>query len=308
MSSDGARDWGLRTGNEAPQVVIATLNWNRPADTLECLASAAAQDYPNKPLLVVDNASSDDSVEHIMAAFPTVLLVQNDRNAGFAGGCNLALRRALALGADYVFLVNNDTFFAPDCLSQLVAHAAADVGIVVPAIFYASSPALPWSLGGMRHPLTLEKTGDVPAALAPALAAGSAQRDYAVGCAMLFSRNAIEQVGMFDERFFMYYEDMDLSLRVRQAGLKILLVPTAHMWHKVATSSGGSGSPNERYWMARSSTLFFKKHVRGSRWLIIVPYRAASALRTTLRLWHEGRYAAVRAYWRGLWDGVWERG
>ncbi|MBC8163222.1 MAG: glycosyltransferase family 2 protein [Roseiflexaceae bacterium] len=293
--------------DDAPCVVIATLNWNRPDDTLACLASAAAQDYPNIRLLVVDNASSDDSVAQIASAFPHATLVQNSHNAGFAGGCNLALRHALALGAEYVFLVNNDTFFAPDMLRQLVAHRSPEIGVLVPAIFRADAPEQAWSIGGMRHPLTLEKTGDIPAALGPALAAGYAEREYVVGCALLFSRIVLLAVGGFDERFFMYYEDMDLSLRVRAAGFRIMLVPQARMWHKVATSSGGSDSPNERYWMARSSVLFFRKHVRGPRWLVVVPFRAASALRTSLRLLRAGRTPALRAYWRGLRDGLGER-
>jgi hypothetical protein len=79
------------------------------------------------------------------------------------------------------------------------------------------------------------------------------------------------------------------------------------MWHRVAVSSGGADSPSERYWMARSSVLFFRKHARGLRRLIVATYRAGSALKTTARLLGRGRGEATRAYWRGLWDG-WREG
>lgn len=286
----------------APLVAILTLNWNRPDDTLACLESAAAQSHPNTTLLVVDNDSADDSVARIGAAYPGATIVRSERNLGFAGGANLGLRHALDAGADFVFLVNNDTTFAPDVVALLLDRMRPDVGIATPAIYYAAAPDLPWSLGGARHWLTLEKTGDTLAALAgagPAL-----ERDYAVGCGMLLARAALEQVGLFDERFFMYYEDMDLSLRMRRAGFRILLVPAARMLHKVSVSSGGRDSPAERYWMARSSVLFFLKHVRGPRWLVVAPYRAGSACKTVLRLCLRGRGGAALAYLRGLRDGL----
>jgi GT2 family glycosyltransferase len=288
----------------APLVAIVTLNWNRPDDTLECLGCAAAQTYPHTAIVVVDNGSADDSVARIGAAFPSAVIVRNERNLGFAAGANRGIARALELGAEYVFLVNNDTTFAPDVVAQLLRLAAPDVGAVVPAIFYAAAPERPWSLGGRRHPLTLEKSGDTPAALAAARAAGSLDRDYVVGCGILLSRPMLQRVGMFDERFFMYYEDMDFSLRTRAAGYRIVLAPAARMWHKVAVSSGGSDSPNERYWMARGSVLFFRKHVRGLRWCIVIPYRAGSALKTLLRLLVRGRRASALAYLRGLRDGL----
>ena len=120
---------------------------------------------------------------------------------------------------------------------------------------------------------------------------------------MLLSRAMLEVVGLFDERFFMYYEDSDLCLRIQRAGFRLLLVPGARMWHKVATSSGGADSVAERYHMARSSVLFFRKYVGHWRWAIVAPYRLGSALKTSGRLLTRGRGVAARAYWRGLRDG-----
>jgi GT2 family glycosyltransferase len=131
------------------------------------------------------------------------------------------------------------------------------------------------------------------------------EREYLVGCALLLKRSLLEDIGLFDTGFHpIYYEDVDLCLRAREASYRLLLIPSAHMWHKVSASAGGSGSPRERYLMARNSIRFFRKHVRGWQWLAVVPYRIGSAVRTSLRLVRQGRHDSARAYWRGLWDGL----
>lgn len=287
-----------------PWVAIVTLNWNRPDDTLEFLASVTTQTYPHTTIIVVDNGSTDDSVVRINQTFPNVTMLCNLDNQGFAKGANRGIRYAMEAGADYVFLVNNDTILSPDTLEHLLAHVADDVAITTPIIYYASKPDKVWSLGGKCHSLTLEKTGDSAKTLARVEKATTLERDYVVGCAILLSRFMIEKIGLFDEQFFMYYEDMDLSLRIRRAGLRILLVPAAKMWHKVSASSGGSNSPAERYWMARSSVLFFRKHACGLQRVIIPGYRFASAVRTVTRLIRNKRYPSAQAYLRGLYDGL----
>jgi len=130
------------------------------------------------------------------------------------------------------------------------------------------------------------------------------ERSVLVGCGLLIRRDLLERVGLFDERFFMYYEDLDLCLRARRAGYRLLLVPSAKMWHKVAVSSGGRDSPGERYHMARSSVLFFRKHARSWQVPFIAPYRTASAVKTVTRLLLRRRPDSARAYLRGLRDGL----
>jgi GT2 family glycosyltransferase len=280
-------------------VYVITLNWNRCEDTLALLQSC--QGLAGAPrLLVVDNASTDGSVERITAAFPEVEQLVNEQNLGFAAGMNVGIRYALDRGAEYLFLVNNDTALASNALQELLtAMAATEAAMASPAIFYADAPQRPWSLGGWRRVRTLEiSQAPLPVTDDPF------EVDFITGCGMLVHRNCLEQVGLFDEQFFMYYEDADFCLRAQRAGQKMIVVPRARMWHKVATTIGGSDSPAERYYMALSSLLFFKKHVRGWRWLWVGPYRAASAIKTVARLVAGGRGAAARAYLRGLWEGV----
>lgn len=287
-----------------PLIYSVTLNWNRQEDTFACLASMTELNYPNKRLLLVDNGSVDGTPQAVAQRFPEVEIIINEKNLGFAAGCNVGLRYALGQGADHVLLLNNDALIDPSALDHLIAPVGPRVGMVAPKIYYAADPNRIWSVGGMRHPLTLEKTGDARGEIDNDQWDKVLERDYFVGCALLLSRQLLTEVGLFDERFFMYYEDSDLSLRAHQAGFKLLLSPQARVWHKVAVSSGGSDSPNERYWMARSSVLFFHKHVRGFRWLIVLPYRTGSAIKTTLRLVQEGKYQSARAYLRGLRDGL----
>jgi len=288
----------------SPLVYAVIPNWNRREDTLACLNSLRGLDYPNLRLIVVDNGSSDGTAAAVARLFPDVELIVHADNRGFAAGCNAGIRQALARNADFVFLINNDTHLDPAALKNMLALTGPAVGMIAPKIYYAADPTRIWSVGGRRHSLTIEKTGDGRGQRDEGQWDCVMERDYLMGCALLLSRQCLMTVGLFDERFFMYYEDSDLSLRARQAGFKLLLAPQAKVWHHVALSSGGSDSPGERYWMARSSMLFFSKHVRGLRWLIVLPYRSASAIKTVLRLVWRSKAASAWAYLRGLRDGV----
>jgi GT2 family glycosyltransferase len=255
--------------------------------------------------LVLDNGSSDDSTRAIAERFPTVEQIANGRNLGFAAGANLGIYHALNQGADFVFLANNDTLIAPDALDLLVEAAQElDAALVAPKILYAVPPARIWSVGGWRHKLSLEISGCRRGQPDEGLGAAPFEVDFVTACGMLLRRRCVIEIGLFDERFFMYYEDSDYCLRARRAGQRLIVVPQAKMWHRVAVSLGGCDSPGERYHMALSSTRFFKKHTRGWRWLLVAPYRGASALKTVIRLLATGRPASAQAYLRGLRDGL----
>ncbi len=289
-----------------PLVYVVTLTWNQREDTLSCLESLSQMTYPHYRLLLVDNASVDGTVEAVRDRFPAVEIVVNPRNLGFPGGFNVGLCYALAQGTDYVFMINNDTFVEPIILDELMNCAdLPDVGMLAPKIYYADEPNRIWSVGGRRHPWTLEMTGKGDRQLDQGQWKDVIERDYLVGCALLLKRSLLEDVGLFDIGYCpIYYEDVDLCLRARQAGYRLLLVPGARMWHKVSASGGGAGSPRERYLMARNSVRFFRKHVQGWRWLVVIPYRLGSAAKTTIRLLYQGRRRSALVYLRGLRDGL----
>ncbi len=289
-----------------PRVTVVVVNWNRKADTLACLDSLSNLSYPNLNILVVDNASEDGSPQAIAEAFPEIEQIRNAQNVRFAGGTNTGIRQALNSGTDLVLILNNDTTIAPDALNILVEHLSPRTGILAPLIYYFDDPQRIWSAGGKTSHWNLEKIDSFQNKPDPGEWPAILQQDFVTGCAMLLPRSTLESVGLFDEKFAMYYEDSDLCRRVRQAGMEIAVVPQAKVWHKVAASSGGSDSPLERYWMARSSIRFFRKHARGIQPVVILFWRSASAFRTSLRLTAGGKWSALKAYWRGLWHGLTE--
>ena len=282
-------------------VYVILLNWNRCEDTLECLASLRASTYRPLHLLVVDQHSSDDSPARICAAYPEVEVLELMQNVGFAAGMNAGIRHALQKGATHLLLLNNDTIVAPEMIAELMAQLQPGVGLVGPAIFYYDQPQTIWSIGGSIHPLLLEMSGNH--GRQRELPKRPVAQDFLSGCALLLPRETVERVGLWDERFFMYYEDLDYCLRVGKSGLTLILAPAARVWHKVSASSGGSASPSERYQMAKSSGLYFRKQMGLWQTPFILLFRSGSAILWTWRLVRQGRWGALQAYWRGLRDG-----
>ncbi len=286
-------------------VIVLTTVWNQIGKTVACLTTVAAQDFAAFETVVVDNGSNDNSAEIIIDQFPTVTLIQNENNLGFAGGYNVGLSYALDQQFDYLLLINNDTLLAPDCLSQLVktAQQLPDAGLLTAKIYYAEAPEVIWSVGAKTHPILLEINDN-----------GNHQHDsgqwervepidFAPLCGVLLSRQMLETVGLLDDNYFLYYEDMDFCQRIREAGYGLYLAPEAKMWHAVSASSGGSDSSAERYFMAQSSGRYFRKNASWKQLLFIIPYRFGSALRTTWRLLRRGNIKPIAAYWVGLVRG-----
>lgn len=297
----------METGNYPP-VAVVIVAWNQLDKTLACLEAVSVFDYPAFRVILVDNGSEPPLAEPVVARFPAVEMARMPRNLGFAGGYNAGLRRALAGDSDYFLLLNNDTLPRPDALRRLVEalSGAADVGLVTAKVLYAAEPERIWTVGANLNVFLDLKDGgqgqfdagqwDAPRDV-----------DFAPFCAVLGRREMFEQVGLLDEEFFLYYEDMDYCRRARAAGWRIRLQPDARVLHDVSASSGGRDSPMERYWMAQSSGRYFRKHGRGPRMLLIAPFRVASAIKMTARLLAAGKREALRAYWRGLLVG-WRTG
>lgn len=287
-----------------PAVTIVTLAWNGRDHTHAFLTSCRQLTYPHYRTILVDNGSVDGTAVMVASDFPEVTILHNDHNAGFAQGVNHGIQLALAQGAEYIFLANNDTCLARDVLERTVEVARQmDAGLVSPVIFYADKPHCIWSAGARRRRYTLEITDGYQGQTFTAVPATPFAVDFVTACGVLLARPCVTDVGLFDERFFMYYEDLDYCWRAKAAGWPILVAPAAHMWHRVAASSGGRDSALERYHMARSSALYFRKYARGWHWLIIFPYRLASAGKTVGRLVYHGRHASACAYCQGILDG-----
>jgi GT2 family glycosyltransferase len=288
-----------------PSVYALVVNWNRAQDTIECLDSLKRQEPDSPTILVLDNGSQDNSVEIIKTRFPDELLIECPNNLGFGGGANLGFKRALESGADYIFLINNDAIAAPDTLRHLMRFASQDIGLLAPLVYYHNEPTRIWSAGGRFRHLILEITGDMRDQPDSKELPDVLEKDFVTACCLLIPRDTIETVGGFDNQTFQhFYEDFDFCLRVRHAGKKIFVIPQAKVWHKVAVSTGGKDSPEERYWMARSSVAFFRKHATLVQAPFIFLWRLGSAIKTILRLSISRRWDSITAYLNGLRDGL----
>ena len=248
-----------------PHITIVILNWNRKADTLECLDSIKRLTYPSFSVILVDNGSTDgspDAIEHWSDGEIPVTLIRNEKNLGFVGGSNQGMRHALATDTDYVFLLNNDTVVKPDVLNILVqvAERSEEIGMVGPKIYQygkgnildsAGTRTIPWLAQGFLIGHGEEDHGqyDYPADL-----------PYVTGTALLVKRAVLEQVGMMDEDYFCYFDDFDWGMKAREAGYKLYLEPKAVIHHKGSQTAGLNGPFYMRH-MIRSRILFARKHV-----------------------------------------------
>jgi GT2 family glycosyltransferase len=260
---------GEAMSEQWPRVAAIVVNWNRRDDLLRCVASLAASDYPALTIVVVDNASTDDSCTALARDFPHASLIQSQQNLGFAEGNNLALRRCLADGFPFLFLLNNDAVVAPGAIRALVAPFLTDsqLGVAGPAICYLQSPEKIWSAGGTID--RADGTIDSPWLDRPvsALPATPMAVDHISGCAMLIRAEAIMAAGLLDPRFFMYYEETEWCARIARHGYRLRLIPQARVWHEIDPLAQ-SGSPAIAYYMTRNQLLFLRAtHAPPSAWL-----------------------------------------
>lgn len=293
-----------------PVVHAVMVNWNKYEETVACLRSLQRSEYPLGRILVLDNGSTDGSGDRLERelAGSGVALLRNRDNEGYARGMNACLREALASGADLVFSVNNDTEVDPGCVGALVEALEADpaAGVAGPAIFFHSRPDTVWQGGGRfsrwRAGLVVPGKGRH----ASALPEHPERVSFLTGCAVLVARRALDEVGLLDTDFYFYAEDVDFDLRVREAGMHLVFVPRARVWHRIENVARDRTSPFVLYHLGRGWTLLFRKRFRGPyRWYgIALQY----LVYTPHRLWQMLRGGAppesYRAWFRGLRDGA----
>jgi GT2 family glycosyltransferase len=247
------------------RVAVVVVNWNGRDDTLACLASLQAVEYAPLDILVVDNGSTDGSVAAVRAEFAGVSLIETGRNLGFAGGNNVGIEAALAAGAEFVLLLNNDTVVSPALVGELVsvARAAGDVAAVSPKIYYQAEPRRVWYAGSrwVAARATFEHVGQGTVDDGEPGSAAPVETEYACGCAMLLPAAALHRVGLLDLDMFLLYEETDWCFRARRAGLRCLVAPRAHMWHKVSASFGGRQSPLYAYFDVRNRLLWAERYL-----------------------------------------------
>lgn len=258
------------TNHSAPRVHIVTLNWNNYSDTASLLASLGQLSRGNCALVVVDNGSTDGSASQIRNAFPDVKVVETGRNLGFAGGCNAGIRYALSRGADFIWLLNNDTTADPAALQGLIvtAQSTPEIGACGSAIYAMDDPQRLQAWGGGHINFWLGRSRHFLHRV------HQESLEFITGASMLIRREAIDDVGLLDEQFFMYWEDADFCFRLRRAGWKLGVAGDSRIWHKGSASVGKESARLDQYFNA-SARRFFRKHAP----IPFVPIWVGSALR-----------------------------
>ena len=245
---------------ELPLVSIVALNFNQTDVTCAFLESTKTLTYQRFETIVIDNGSTIDPTDQIQqGGYPNLRLIVSKENLGFTGGNNLGMREAKG---DYVFIVNNDTEVTPNLLEKLLAPFSKDqaIGVVSPKIKFYDHPTI-IQYAGFRpmNPFT-GQTG----------AEGNKEEDRgqhdvpgetfgAHGAAMMVKREVIEKVGMFAEKFFIYYEEWDWSARIRRAGYKIYYQPEATIYHKESITMGKE-SAIKAYYHTRNRILYMRRN------------------------------------------------
>lgn len=258
-------------------VAISLLNYNGKKDTLDCLKSleSLVKDIFELSIIVVDNASTDGSAESINRYLSNkhggVKLIENNKNLGFSAGHNVAIQYALNSGADYVLILNNDTYVDRNFVAELlaVAEKTGSVGIIVPKIYFApgfeyhkdryskeEEGKVLWYAGGEMDWANVIGRHRGVDEVDKGQFDKTEETKLATGCCMLIKKEVFEKIGSFDEKYFLYYEDADLTIRAKKKGFKVVYAPKSMIWHKNAGSVGGSGSVLQDYYITRNRLLF----------------------------------------------------
>ena len=282
-----------------PRVGAYVLNYNNHDDTRECLESILAAGVEGLDAYLVDNGSTNDSSRRVAAAL-RVELLPTGSNLGYTGGMNFAMRHARGKGYEHCLLVSTDVVFPQGSLTRLLscAEGGAPFAMLAPVQVrveggpvYSAGKAVDLATGVASQ--TTKVKGDSPYPVAAA-----------DGAAYLVDVDQVLDAGGFDERYFMYWEDMDLSLRLADCGGRVLLCPAATIVHKVSRTAG-QDSPLQAYHSTRNRLLFLKAHAGAGQFLAANAYQMAYATPVFLaHLLRTGQRAAFRAVIKGYVDGL----
>ncbi len=292
-----------------PLVMFVILNWKNADDTLACLASLGKTTYDRFEAVVIENGSHDDSLVRISAwksSYPLHILPQKE-NLGFAGGVSVGIRHAIAHNADFIFLLNNDARIAPDTLKTMIAVALKhqNIGIFGPIIYHLADNVRTdwvWFAGGSLDWLDIARVGKHETTLAQH-PKDIQLTSFITGCAMLIRREGVKAIREFDDRFFLYFEDIDYSLRAQKAGWGIAVVLEAKLWHKVsATTLTQTGVPAILYYHHRNGLLLAQKHAPIFIKFYMHCWAGLKLAKQALKIFRKIDEPAARAILAGIYD------
>ena len=296
-----------------PKIAIIIINWNTYQLTFNCLKSLKACTYKNKTIFLVDNGSKDGSGDKIALEFPDINFIKNEINEGFTGANNKALKVILKQNFDYVLLLNNDTEVKPNFLSLLEARMDSDQNLAAtqPLILDFPNKNTIWNGGGSFNSFFgLSKTRYNGLIYKPQLKIETFT-EWISGCCILVKIEVIKKVGLLDNRFFAYFEDVDWSIRMTKLGYKLGVVPKSIIYHQSSgstkmnnTSNEGNLSPYAHYLNVRNHIYLIKKHTfffnSFGCWIYQILKITSYSIYFILR----GRFGKFKMVWRGVSDAI----
>lgn len=294
------------------RVAVIIINWNGYLLTKACLESLRKVNHPDFLIVLVDNHSKDDSGSMLKNEFPEIELVQSSTNLGFTGGNNLGMQWALDNSFEYVLLLNNDTVVEPDFLQPLVVYLDQNpgYGAAQPKIMFETERNRIWNAGG-GYFKWLELTWSVGIGK---IDEGQFDEEkdihWITGCAILLRSVSIRKVGMFDDRFFAYYEDVDLSFRFKKLGYRLRYLPQSKIYHVAGGSSKkektkeGIIPPIIHYYRTRNHLFLIRKHANLLSFVLSLLYQSFRNTAFVLYLALKGRFKKARNILKGQYDGL----
>ena len=296
-----------------PKIAIIIINWNTYQLTYNCLKSLELCTYKNKTIFFVDNGSNDGSGDKIALEFPEINCIINQKNEGFTGANNKALKVILKQNFDYVLLLNNDTEVKPDFLSLMQASMDSDNNLAAtqPLILDFPNKNIIWNAGGSFNTFFgLSKTRYKGMMYKPNLNIETLT-EWISGCCILVKIAVIKEVGLLDNRFFAYFEDVDWSIRMTNLGYKLGVVPKSIIYHHSSgstkrnnTTNEGNLSPYAHYLNVRNHIYLIKKHKflfnSVGSWIYQIIKITSYSTYFILR----GRFSKFKIVWCGLLDGI----
>lgn len=282
-----------------PLISILILNYNQINITKAFLESAKGLNYKNYEIILVDNNSIIDPETELIGKYEKLVYIRSNENLGFTGGNNFAYQYSKG---EYVFIVNNDTELTPNIIDELLKpFSSPEIGIVCPKIkFYDNPNTIQYAGFNQINPLTGRNS-----------AVGSKEIDegqydipgithYAHGAAMLVPRKVIEEVGLFPEFFFIYYEELDFSERVKKAGLKIFYQPSAVIYHKESITMGKQSSI-KTYYMNRNRVLFMRRNTGYNTFIFFILFFIIFTIpKNTIKYLFNFQFEHLNSFYRGI--------
>lgn len=241
-----------------PSICVITVTCNDAQNLQSFIPSLMANDYPDFSLLVVDNASHEMHRKLLEIDNAKVKILFLDENLGYAGACNTGIKHALEHGADYVFLLNNDTTMAPETIRELVSVAEQDtgIGIVGPLLLHMNPPDVIQEYGGNIDVHWAEVKKNYENEKCPDNLPEQKQVTFIGGGISLVRKEVFEKVGFLDENYFLYYDEVDFDTRVSAQGYRLVVTSKAKVWH----DTGYSRVSSLRFFFSVRNRIYFARN------------------------------------------------